>query len=131
MAKISKKAVIERIALERMYRLFELAEQNFDKHRERSRHYVELALRIGKRCNVSMPAELKKRFCKRCGEYLKVGVNSKIRVTKGIMKVTCLTCGYTRRIRVHTTNSLRKRSGTAAETIIPKSKNGAKGGRSR
>jgi len=121
---------MRKIALERIYRLFELAEQNFGKHSERSKRYVELALKIGKRCNVRMPAELKRRFCKKCGNYLKAGINSKIRVSKSIVKITCLECGYTRKFG-YGIKSLKKRSGTAAETIIPKSKKGAKGGRSR
>ena len=132
--KMRKKDIVRKIALERIYRLFELAEKSFEKHPERSARYVELALKIGKRCNVSVPAELKGKFCKKCGAFLKVGVNSKIRIAKHIVKVTCLNCGYTRKIRAQAsqaTKSLRKRSGIKAETTTPKSKKGPKGGKSR
>lgn len=101
MAKIRarKRDIVRRIALERIYRLFELAEKNMEKHPERSKRYIELALKIGKRCKVSIPSELKRHFCKKCGAFLKAGVNSKMRIAKHIVKVTCLNCGYTRKIR--------------------------------
>jgi ribonuclease P protein subunit RPR2 len=132
--RMRRKDIVKKIALERIYRLFELAEQSFEKQPERSKRYVELALKIGKHCNVSVPTELKKKFCKKCGAFLKAGVNSKIRIAKHILKVTCLNCGYTRKIRAqayHATKSLRKRSGIKAETAMPKSKKGPNGGKSR
>lgn len=98
MAKVMKKASVRKIALERIYRLFELAEINFEKHPERSKRYIELARKIAMRYNVRVPFELKQKFCKKCNAFLKVGVNAKIRVSKQIIKVTCLECNYTRKI---------------------------------
>lgn len=98
MAKAIMKPVVRKIALERIYRLFELAERNFKKHPERSKRYIELARKIAMRCNVRIPFELKQKFCKNCNAFLKAGVNAKIRVSKHIIKVTCLECNYTRKI---------------------------------
>lgn len=96
--KRSRKQELKTIALERIYRLFELAEESFAKHPERSRRYVELARKIGMRYNVRIPSELKKKFCKRCGSFLHAGKNAKIRISKAIIKVTCLECGFTRKL---------------------------------
>jgi len=95
---MKKREVIGGIALARIHRLFELAEKEFSKHPERSNRYVELALRISKKCNVSMPQELKKSYCKKCHCFLKEGVNSKIRVSGSILKITCLECNSTKKI---------------------------------
>jgi ribonuclease P protein subunit RPR2 len=54
----------EKIGLERIYRLFELAEKEQDT--ELKKKYLKLAKRIGEKVNVSIPKELKKKFCKKC-----------------------------------------------------------------
>ncbi len=95
---MKKREIIEGIALARIHRLFELAEKEFSKHPERSNRYIELALKIGKKCNVSVPQELKKSYCKKCHRFLKEGVNSKIRVSGSILKITCLECNSTKKI---------------------------------
>jgi len=95
---MGRRDIVQGIALERVYRLFELAGVEFKAHPERSDRYVELALKIGKRCNVSVPQELKKNYCKKCFSYLKEGANSKIRVGGGILKITCAKCGATKKI---------------------------------
>ncbi len=95
---MNKRTVIQGIALARIHRLFELAEKEFPNHPERSNRYVELALRIGKKCNVAMPQELKKSYCKKCHCFLKEGVNSKVRVSGSILKITCLECNSTKKI---------------------------------
>jgi len=96
--KKSRRAELRGIALERIYRLFELAEQNFSAHPERSKRYFELARKIGMRYNVRIPFELKKKFCKKCGAFLLAGKNAKIRISKKILKVTCMECGFTKKL---------------------------------
>lgn len=54
----------KKIALERIYRLFELAEQT--NNDELQTRYLKLAKRIGEKVNISIPKELKKKFCKKC-----------------------------------------------------------------
>ncbi|MFA6064820.1 MAG: hypothetical protein WCW44_04455 [archaeon] len=60
----------QKLALERIYRLIELAEEmqasqlpDKDKYAKR---YVSLAKRIGEKLNISVPKELKTKFCKKC-----------------------------------------------------------------
>lgn len=63
----------QKIAIERIYRLFELAGK--EKDVELVKRYLKLAKRIGEKVNVSIPKELQKTYCKECfcmnvdGEY--------------------------------------------------------------
>lgn len=79
---------MERIAL-----LFDSAEREFRRRPDRSRRYVELALRIAMRYNVRLPASLKRRFCKECHMYLAHGAGCRTRVSGGSRIVTCSHCG--------------------------------------
>ncbi|MBT4597113.1 MAG: ribonuclease P [Candidatus Diapherotrites archaeon] len=54
----------QKLALERIYRLFELATKTKDASLQK--RYVSLAKKIGERVNVSIPTELKQTFCKKC-----------------------------------------------------------------
>ena len=95
-----KKKFIAKISLERIYRLFELA--GAEKDKKRAKQYVELAKKIATRNRVRIPQELKKSFCKKCSAFLKQGVNSKIRVTKSYLSVTCEECGAVKKISLKT-----------------------------
>jgi RNase P subunit RPR2 len=57
----------QKLALERIYRLFELAE-NMDKEKKDNyvKRYLTLAKRISEKCRVSIPKELKKKHCRKC-----------------------------------------------------------------
>lgn len=89
-----KKNKRKEIALERIHRLFELAEQEFEKKPERSKRYIELARKIGTRNRTVIPTELKKKFCKKCGAFLKKGQNAEQIQDKEILKIKCKECGH-------------------------------------
>jgi len=91
---MTSKNVRQRIALERIWRLFEVAEQEFAEHPERSRRYVELARKIGSRNKATIPLELKKRCCKKCGAFLVNGKNSGLAETVKWVEISCLECGF-------------------------------------
>lgn len=95
---MQNRGFVEKIAVERIWRLFELAEQEFLKHPERSRRYVQLAKRIAERNNVSIPKELRTEFCKYCSAYLKLGKNAKLRVKGKMLLLTCMECNKTRKM---------------------------------
>ncbi|MFA4855732.1 MAG: ribonuclease P [archaeon] len=82
------------IALERIYRLFEVAEQEFEKQPERSKRYVELARKLGTRNKAVIPAELKKRFCKKCGAFLVKGKNAEFAEQGELVEIKCKECGF-------------------------------------
>ena len=94
MRKSSKPDWQQKIAKERIEILFNLAENEFRKHPERSKRYVELARKIGLRYNVRFSKALKKRFCKNCNTLLKPGLSSKVRLDKKTKTIVirCLTC---------------------------------------
>ena len=96
-----KKNKFEKIALERIYRLFELAEQNFGQHPERSKRYVDLARKIGTRTNTRIPQELKKSFCKKCSSFLVDGKNAKLQTSGTFLVTRCLECGFERKTRIN------------------------------
>ncbi len=88
-----------RIALERMEVLFGLAEKEaLQSHAGRARRYVDLARRLGMRYNVRVPSAFKRRFCKECLAYLVPSVNARVRVGRGRVVVTCLSCGAVQRL---------------------------------
>lgn len=91
------KAQMQEIALERIYRLFELARKEWKKHPERSKRYVELARLIGMRTNVRIPEEFKTKFCKKCNAFLVKGKNAEIMVKGSITEVECKECGHVRK----------------------------------
>ena len=88
---------MQEIGLERIYRLFELASQNMEKHPERAKRYIQLAREIGKKTNVTFPNELKSVFCKKCNSFLNKK-NSKITKQDKMLIVKCLSCGFERKI---------------------------------
>jgi len=98
MKRIRKRQPIERvkIAKERIEILFSLAKNGLKKHPERSKRYVELARKIGKRYNVRLTKEQKRSFCKKCNRLLVPKKTAQIEVgpKKTFIKIKCLNCGY-------------------------------------
>lgn len=90
---------IQKISLERIYRLFELAEQNLQNHPDRTKRYVQLARLIGTRNNARFPAELKNKFCKKCNAFLEKGVTAEHTVQGSFLKIKCIECGFERKTR--------------------------------
>jgi isopentenyl-diphosphate delta-isomerase type 1 len=96
----------QKIALERIYRLFELAEGNKlapepsksvafagdakpNGFATYSKRYLQLAKRIGEKCRVSIPKELKTKYCKKC-----YSMNIETRKEKPFLIVKCKECKY-------------------------------------
>jgi ribonuclease P protein subunit RPR2 len=91
----SKPAWQQEIAEERVRILFGLAGEEFPSKPKRSDRYVDLARKIGMRYNVSIPRELRPRFCKSCYAYLVPGKNSVTRTSGKTqsLETKCLGCG--------------------------------------
>ena len=85
------KGFIEKIAVERMHRLIELAEQNWVSHPERSRDYISLIKKISSRNKAGIPKEIKQKFCKKCNSFLN-SKNTQIRIKEGKKTTKCLEC---------------------------------------
>lgn len=80
------------LALSRIQRLFELAEDAFKKNPERSDRYVNLARKISTRLKVRIPSVYKRKFCKNCNKFLKPGVNCRVRTKNRMLIYSCLNC---------------------------------------
>jgi len=93
------KKFFEKIALERIYRLFELAEQEFETHPERSAHYIGIARKVSTRNRARIPEELKASFCKKCNSLLKNGKNCETEKRGTLLCIRCKECGFERKTR--------------------------------
>ncbi len=93
-----------RIAKERISYLIKRAEEYKTKDYELARRYVELARRIAMKYRVRVPRELKALYCKKCLYPYREG-RFRVRVRKSRVIVTCLNCGYVRRIPITKTRS--------------------------
>ncbi|MCR4368879.1 MAG: ribonuclease P [archaeon] len=91
-----KHTKIQQLALERIYRLFELAEKEFQKHPKRSKRYISLAREIGKKATARFPFELKKKYCKKCNSVF-TQTNSETKKTGDLTAIKCLECGAQRK----------------------------------
>ena len=87
-----QKSLIKDLAVQRINRLFELADQEFEQNPKRSDRYVLLARRIGMRFRVRFPKTLKRRICKHCRSYLVPGSSARVRLRGRYITVTCLRC---------------------------------------
>jgi len=88
----------QKIAAERIVKLFIQAEESFMEHPELSKRYVEMARKLSTRYKVRFNSEQKKISCKNCNAYLKNGINSRIRLEHGKIVQTCLECKNVRRM---------------------------------
>ncbi|MDO8648083.1 MAG: hypothetical protein Q7R70_06775 [Candidatus Diapherotrites archaeon] len=92
-----RKGFIEGIAEERIRILFGLAEEFCSKNPERSKQYIELALRIASRNKAKMPLDLKVHYCKKCNCFLGKK-NSSLNEEKKPAVLKCKSCGFERKL---------------------------------
>ena len=75
-----------------MQRLVELAERTFGRNPERAKRYIYIARKIGTKTKTRFPQELRKKFCRTCGNFLKKGKNCTIELENQFIKITCSEC---------------------------------------
>lgn len=92
-ARKKQKNLLRSVATQRMWRLFELAEKEFEEHPERSERYVQLIRNISMRNRMRVPREIKRRICKHCYAFLVPGVNARYRLKGGYIVTSCERCG--------------------------------------
>ncbi|MCD1296361.1 ribonuclease P [Methanocella sp. CWC-04] len=80
------------LAEQRIERLFLMAKDAYAERPELSDRYVDLARRISMRHRVGIPAEFRRRICKKCYSYLSPGANSRVRIDGKNIIITCLEC---------------------------------------
>lgn len=111
---MKRKRKQEDLALQRIERLFELADAAARTEQEqRSRRYLELARTIGMRYRVRIPRHLKARICPRCHALLIPGKTARIRLRGEYLSTTCLNCGEQMRRPYKAPRAPSERSGKA------------------
>ncbi len=94
-----EKRLEKRIAKERIRILFEMMERMKHEDYELARRYVELARRIAMKYRLKLPKRYKILFCKKC-MYPYVEGKFRVRIRKSRVIITCLNCGFERRIPI-------------------------------
>ncbi len=97
-----EKRLEKRIARERIKILFDLMQRVKGEDYELARRYVELARRIAMRYRIRL-GKLKMLYCKKCLYPYKSG-RFRVRIQKSRVIITCLNCGYVRRIPIRPKN---------------------------
>ncbi|WP_456368743.1 ribonuclease P protein component 4 [Geoglobus sp.] len=92
------KALEKRIARERIDFLLNLADKTKFQDYGLSRRYVELAVRIAKKYRIRLKKK-KLRFCRKCLHPYRHD-RMRVRVSRGVVRITCLNCGSVRRFRI-------------------------------
>jgi ribonuclease P protein subunit RPR2 len=93
----------ESLAEQRIRSLFELADEMYEEHPDRSQRYVDLARRIAMRTRTKLPPDLRRRVCEECKGFLKPGVNCRVRIRQRRephIAITCFQCGHITRIPI-------------------------------
>jgi len=95
------KQSLKDIARERIDQLFQHAESTFKKHPEDAQKAVKRARSVGMKFRVHMPKSVKRKYCKKCGSFLKPGVNCTVRLNQKKQPhivITCKACRAVMRI---------------------------------
>ncbi len=79
-------------AKETLMQLFQIAEQNFSKNKQKSDKCAKQIRKLQLKFKIKLPAEIKRRICKKCDKFLKPGENCKIRTKDGKLIIHCLEC---------------------------------------
>lgn len=101
MVKEKKLNAKQKLALERIYRLFELANEILkSNHTDKefySKKYLKLAKKLGEKVNVSIPKELQKTYCKKC-----FSLNVEQKKESPFLVVKCSDCGFVKKFSLET-----------------------------
>ncbi|MDE1761889.1 MAG: ribonuclease P [Candidatus Micrarchaeota archaeon] len=95
---MQKDSFVNEVALDRIHRLFELAQQRTKKgdsdSRRLAKRYVKIANKISTHYKVRMPNDIRERICKKCGNVFVTGLNCTVRLasSKGYVAYKC-ECG--------------------------------------
>lgn len=93
-----RKKEYEKIALERIEILMNLAEETYRKNPKYAQRYVDIARKIGMKTNVRIPKKWRLRICKHCKKFLVFGRNATVRLSRSKVVIKCLNCNRYSRI---------------------------------
>ena len=91
----------KQIAKQRIYILFEQANEVYKASPELSSRYLGMARKIAMAAKIRLPIDFRRRTCKNCNSLLIYGQNCRVRVRQKRephVVITCLSCGWQTRI---------------------------------
>ncbi len=99
------KKIVKKLAKNRMYYLFNLANEIFHENKELANIYIDLARKYAKRARLKIPKNWHGRICHGCKTLLSPGKNARIRMQsrKGKashISITCLDCNHITRYNI-------------------------------
>ncbi|MEM2192211.1 MAG: hypothetical protein QXG38_01185 [Candidatus Hadarchaeales archaeon] len=95
-----KKGDLKIIAMERVERLLNFADEVFHRYPELADRYVKRAWAIKEKFLLRLPREIKLKFCRKCLSFWRPGATCRVRERKKIVTIKCLKCGRRYRIPV-------------------------------
>ncbi len=90
----------KRISRERIAILFARARECFPVDPSLSDRYVVLARKISMKQRVRIEQRFRRQYCHQCLSYLVPGVNMRVRIGRGKVTITCLSCNNKMRFPV-------------------------------
>ncbi len=97
----SQKMFINRIVAESIDILFNEAEENFQKHPERSKRYLKMIWALSKKYNFRLNKKQKLKFCKKCFTLWipEKTVNITFDNRHNMFEFVCILCGHKKRFK--------------------------------
>jgi len=92
-AKRINKSKEKKEAKVKMLLLLDDAESVFERDKKKANFYVNKSRKLAMKYNLRFPREYKRKFCKHCYSFLKIGVNCRVRTKDGKIIYSCLECG--------------------------------------
>ena len=80
------------IAVDMVKGLFRQADSMFNKDKTLANTYVKMGLKIARKYKLKLPRDIKRRYCKHCHSFLRIGVNCRVRIGEKNVIYSCLEC---------------------------------------
>lgn len=93
--KTGNKAKLRKNALEEIKSLFLKAKQ----YPSKADNYVKKARKLGMKVNLSIPKELKRKYCKHCNSYFRLG-NYRVRTRNKMIVYSCFKCRKYTKVKI-------------------------------
>jgi ribonuclease P protein subunit RPR2 len=93
--KASKSGVVREVAEARIGILYDLAKKTYASDPELSRSYTRMIKQISRHYKITLPHDIKRGICKKCGSVLIPGTSASVRLvsSKGYAAYRCVECG--------------------------------------
>ncbi len=98
MAGEGQKQKDKRLALRRIEAIFEQIDRMEPFTQDTADAYIHKVWNLSTKNRIRLPVSLKRRFCRKCKCYWRMGKTVRVRITKGRKIYTCLVCSTIKRV---------------------------------